>query len=246
MIRPFFFVFTSFDLKKVIMSRVVKNVLQIVFVLSVVSCGVSEIGGYVWDEVNGVWKGPSTGSSITSKSITYVTAFDYPDDYDWWYNPEKGSVRCSLVVYTNGKPSLKVPVGDLYHVSDDPDMHRVIDGHLYTDYATDVETIIKKDGKPYVLFEGRESILSMLVKEDSLYTLGQKRNGNGFSYRVNGRVVLERNKGYSFGKLVSVDGDIRFAFAEQIGTDAGNVERYYCYMNGKILGLCSQGLEINL
>ena len=217
-----------------IMSRVVRKSLQMVFILSVVSCGVSEMGNYVKDEVNGVWTGPSSESSTVFNNTTYVTAFDYADDYDWWYNPEKGSVRCSLVVYTNGKPTLKVPVGDMYHVSDDPDMHRMIDGHLYTDYATDTETIIKKDGKPYVSFEGRESILAMAVHADSLYTLGQKRNGKGFTYRVNGRVILEKNNAYSFGKLVSVNGSICFAFAEQIETASDALERYYYFKDGVV------------
>ena len=42
---------------------------------------------------------------------------------------------------------MKLPVGEEYHISPDPDMHRVIEGHLYTDYSTDKETIIKKDGQ---------------------------------------------------------------------------------------------------
>ena len=50
---------------------------------------------------------------------------------------------------------LKIPVGDDYMVSDDPDMHRVLNGHLYTDFATDSETILKKDGKPLFSFDGR-------------------------------------------------------------------------------------------
>ena len=129
--------------------------------------------------MNDVWTAPSSGIPSTSHSRTYVTAFDYPDGYDWRHNPEKGSVRCSLIVFSDSKPIMKVPVGDAYLVSDDPDMHRVIDGHLYTDFATDSETVIKKDGKPFISYEGREAIVAALVKNDSLYTLGQKRNGKG-------------------------------------------------------------------
>lgn len=235
MIRLFFVVFAFFESKKIHMNKIAGKFIQMVLALSVVSCGVSEIGDFVKDEANGIWTGPSSGGSSASRSITYVTAFDYPDGYDWRNNPEKGSVRCSLVVFANGMPVLKVPVGNAYNVSDDLDMHRVINGHLYTDFTTDNETVIKKDGKPYLSFEGRESITSMIVQSDSVYTLGQKRNGKGFSYRANGRVVLERDKGYTFGRLVSVDDDICFAFAEPIETSGERLQRYYCFMNGSVV-----------
>lgn len=203
-------------------------------ILSLVACGVSELGDFVKDDFNGVWLGPSYGGSGAAYSTTYVTAFDYPDGYDWRLNQEKGSVRCSLVVFADKKPVLKVPVGDVYCVSDDPDMHRVIDGHLYTDYATDDRTIIKKDGKPYISYEGRESIVDMCVYKDSVYTLGQKRNEKGFSYRVNGRIVLERESGYPFGRLVCSTGDMSFAFAEPVSTSGEKTERYYYYAGGTV------------
>ena len=112
------------------MESIARACLQAVFMLSLVACGVSELGDFVKDDVNGVWVGPSYGGSGAAYSTTYVTAFDYPEGYDWRLNPEKGSVRCSLVVFADKRPVLKVPVGDAYCVSDDPDMHRVIDGHL--------------------------------------------------------------------------------------------------------------------
>lgn len=216
------------------MMKITRKCVQIVCVLSVVSCGVSEIGDFAKDEGNGIWTGPPAGGSSSSRSTTYVTAFDYPEGYDWRYNPEKGEVRCSLVVFTNGKPTLKVPVGNAYHVSDDPDMHRVIEGHLYTDFATEDQTIIKKDGKPYLTYEGRESILDMVARKDSLYTLGHRRDGRGFSLRLNGEVVLERDRGYTFGKLSLVDDEVCFAFVEPIEAAGEKLERYYYYKNGTV------------
>ena len=217
------------------MMKIAGNCFLMACLLSVVSCGVSEIGDFTKDEANGIWTGPPAGGPASSRSTTYVTAFDYPEGYDWRYNPEKGEVKCSLVVFTNGKPTLKVPVGNEYCVSDDPDMHRMIDGHLYTDYPTEDQTIIKRDGKPYMIYEGRESILDMVVREDDLYTLGHRRNGKGFSLRVNGSVVMERESGYTFGKLSVVDSSVCFAFVEQIVTSGERRERYYCYMNGNVV-----------
>lgn len=235
MIRPFCVDFAFFESKKILMMKIARKCIQAACLLSFVSCGVSEIGDFAKDEGNGIWTGPPSGGSPATRSVTYVTAFDYPEDYNWRYNPEKGAVKCSLVVFANGKPTLKVPVGDAYCTSDDPDMHRVIDGHLFTDYATDDQTIIKKDGRPYISYDGRESVLAMIIQSDTLYTLGQRRNGRGFTFRKNGHVVLERSNGYPFAKMVSLDGDVRFAFVEQIDNAGGKLERYHCYMNGKVV-----------
>lgn len=216
------------------MRKIARKCVQVAVGLSAISCGVSEIGDFTKDEGNGVWTAPSKGNPPSSRSVTYVTAFDYPDAYDWIHNPEKGSVRCSLVVFADSNPVMKVPVGDAYHVSDDPDMHRVIDGHLYTDFATDTETFIKKDGKPLFSYEGRESVVDMLVIGDSLHILGHRRNGEGFSYRINGRVVLERDSGYTFG-CMDADGDgVCFAFTEPIVSAEGRKECYYCFRNGAV------------
>ena len=212
-----------------------KSILAEVATLLLISCGVSEIGEFVKDENNGIWTGPTQGVSPVSRSITYVTAFDYPDGYDWFSDSEKGAVKCSLAVFADGRPILKVPVGDQYCVSSDPDMHRMIEGHLYTDFATDDETVIKKDGKPFLSFGGRESVDDMLVRKDTLYTLGHRRNGEGFAFRVNGRPVLERDTGYAFGRLTEDGDDMVFAFAEPINSAEGGQERYYCFMGGKVV-----------
>ena len=216
------------------MVKCVRKCISALCILLFSACGVSEVGDFVKDESNGTWVGPSYGGPDVAYSTTYVTAFDYPEGYDWRRNPDKGSVRCSLVVFADKRPVLKVPVGNQYCVSDDPDMHRVIDGHLYTDFATDDQTVIKKDGRPLVSYEGRESVVDMYVREDSVYTLGHKRNGKGFSYRVNGRVIVERNSGYSFGRLICKDGETCFAFTEPIITSGEKKERYYSYINGVI------------
>ena len=234
MIRTFCRAVAFFESKKIRMRKFARKSVQVAFGLSAISCGVSELGEYAKDDLNGVWTAPSVGEPSNSLSTTYVTAFDYPEGYDWRHNPEKGSVRCSLVVFADSKPIMKVPVGDEYMVSDDPDMHRVIDGHLYTDFATETETVIKKDGKPFLSYEGRESIVNMLVREDSLYILAHKRNGKGFTYRVNGRAVLERDSGYTFGSLDVYGDDLCFAFTEPILSAQGRKECCYCFRNGKI------------
>ena len=80
----------------------------------VMSCGLREIGEPQKSE--GIWKGPGAeikpgGSGTAKRAVWYVTGFDYPEGYDWMSDPEAGSVKCSLVVYANAVPMLKVPVG---------------------------------------------------------------------------------------------------------------------------------------
>ena len=207
-----------------------RSVLLAVLVL-VVSCGLREIG-YVDNDSEGVWVGPgaaigSGGMQSSHKTMWYLTAFDYPDSYDWRSDQWKGSVKCSLVVYVNMIPMMKVPVGDEYMVSSDPDMHRIIDGDLYTDFVKDSVTIIKKNGKLLFSYSGREMLLSMHVDSSSVYTVGQSRSGRGLSFRRNGEIIYENKTGILLG-LPDRD---RFAYAEQIQNAA---ERYYFYDSGKI------------
>lgn len=213
-----------------------KRFLFMAVLLAVVSCGLTEVGEPVRRPGGDVWTGPGAdvGKDDPDKTVFYVTLTDYPDGYDWRADRKKGSVKCSLVVLANGIPMMKVPVGDEYEVSSDPDMHRMIGGHLYTDFSTDSETVIKKDGRPLFRYPGRERIFGMLADSSGVYTLGQPREGEGFAYRRNGEILLERTQGRSFGRLYRDGEDICFAFSEQVVSSAGDIERYYHVRNGEV------------
>lgn len=203
-------------------------------VLFLPSCGIEEISVRPGADREDVWTGPGVNAGSDGREVCYVTAFDYPDDYDWRTDKEKGSVRCSLVVLADGVPMMKVPVGDEYEVSSDPDMHRMIGGHLYTDYAAASETVIKKDGRTVLRYPGREMICGMLAEGDDIYTLGRPRKGDGFTYRKNGEIVLERESGRTFGRLHKDGDSICFAFAEPVLADGEDIERYYHCTNGRV------------
>lgn len=199
----------------------------------VMSCGLREIGEPQKNE--GVWQGPGSelkpgGSGSVKKSVWYVTGFDYPEGYDWMSDPEAGSVKCSLVVYANAVPMLKVPVGMEYQTSADPDMHRMIDGDLYTDFSTDSMTIIKKNGRYLFSYPGREMIAGMHVDSSGVYTLGQFRHGEGFTFRRNGELLLERKKGSLMSRVAVIENG--FAFSEKVS--GSDMERYYLYHKGEV------------
>ena len=131
--------------------------------LVITSCGISEIETGRRPSGGNNWRNPSFSidTSANARKVCYVTGLDYPEGYDWRSDSENGTVKCSLVVFADGVPAMKVAVGNEYHISPDPDMHRIINGHLYTDFSTDDETIIKKDGQEIFRYPGREMICGM-------------------------------------------------------------------------------------
>lgn len=213
-----------------------KFVLIAVSAVLTAGCGLSESGISHRPVGGDIWRNPShkIDSSENARKICYVTGLDYPDGYNWRADPENGTVKCSLVVFADGIPVMKVPVGKEYHVSPDPDMHRMIGGHLYTDFSTTDETVIKRDGHEMFRYEGREMICGMAVSGSDIYTLGQSRSGSGFSYRRNGKVLLKKQVGRVFPRLQHEGDSICFAFCEPVEVGNGSIERYHHVMNGKV------------
>lgn len=200
------------------------------------SCGLTQMNETSSSgPTGGIWGGlPEEGPDASLTRICYVTALDYQKGYDWRSNQAKETVRCSLVVYADGRAIMKVPVGHAYEVGDDPDMHRILDGHLYTDYSTDSLTVIKKDGVTLFSYPARESVCGMYVRGGDVYTLGQNRSGEGFSYRKNGEVLISRNSGTVMGTLRHVGDSLSFAFYDTIRSADGGVDRYYAVNEGRI------------
>ena len=210
---------------------------------AVVSCGLQVSGDGsgdgTEDGADDVWTGP--GSSIVNgdtgpikKSVWFMTGFDYPEGYDWRSDQQVGEVKCSLVVFANGVPMMKVPVGHEYEVSSDPDMHRMIGSDLYTDYSDDSLTVIKKNGKLLYRYPGREMIVGMYVQDEDVYTLGQSRSGRGFSYRKNGEPVVERMNGTLFNTFFKTGQGCAFAFYETIKSESEDLERYFICIDGEV------------
>lgn len=215
-----------------------RNVVMAMALMASVSCGLQEIGG---DESgkDDVWLGPGVGISqgnaeSVRKTVWYLTGVDYPEGYDWRADAEVGTVKCSLVVYANGVPMMKVPAGDSYETSSAPDMHRVIDGDLYTDYSSDSTTVIKKNGKLLFRYPGREMMVGMAVDGDDVYTLGQSRSGRGFSYRKNGELLFEHPSGRLFDHFEKSASGCSFAYSEEISLSERIVERYYIYSEDSV------------
>ena len=203
------------------------------------SCGLEEVGDKQDDEED-VWVGPGNivsgngGETGVGKKVWYAVGVDYPEGYDWKADEEKGSVRCSLVVFANGIPMMKIPVGDQYEVSSDPDMHRMIGNNLYTDFSTESETVVKCNGEQLFRYPGREMIVEMIEEGENVYTLGQSRGGGGFSFRMDGQVLMENKVGFVFPHLQRGEDGFSFAYYESIGSGETAQERYFHYYAGDV------------
>jgi hypothetical protein len=204
--------------------------------ISLLGCEVSELGrdaeknnagGGVWGGMDG-----SHGSASGVHKVCYMTAMDYQKGYDWRADEARETVKCSLVVYEDGTPVMKVPVGETYETSPDPDKHRIIGGHLYTDYITSAETVVKCDGHELFRYAGCEYICGMEVIDNDLYSLGQ--SGGGFAFRRNGEVVLSRDRAALVGGLINDSDSLCFAFCEQIISSGAPIYRYYASVNGRV------------
>lgn len=206
--------------------------------VSVFSCGLSEIGETdpegSGDMIWGTPPGNSTGGGENIVPVCYMTAVDYAKGYDWRADVSRETVKCSLVVYEDGIPVMKVPAGGIYEVCSDPDMHRFVDGHLYTDYTSRGETIIKKNGTFLFSYPGEERISDIRIENGDVFTLGESRTGEGFSLRKNGETKVFRENGSLMGPL-RTDGDsLNFAFFESIRNAEGDIMRYYSVYGTKV------------
>ena len=125
----------------------------------------------------------------------YLTAVRFPDGYAWDLDTCAVDGEVWIDLYRDGERVRSLPAGASVH----PDMHRYMDGHLYADWSTDTETVVARDGAELFRFVGRESLRGFLVREDGVHTLGQDRDGNGFTYRIDGRVVYRSETGVVLG-----------------------------------------------
>lgn len=208
-----------------------KSFLLFVLVVSIQACSLSEIERGRHPDSDGIWSGVSVADP---SNACYVTALDYRKGYDWRSDTEKGSVKCSLTVFADCMPVLKVPVGDRYEVSSDPMRHRIINGHLYTDYTDSVTTVVKLDGKVLYRYEGAEEVDDMIVRSGQVHAISSPMEGDGFTYRINGHAVLERSSGKFMGNLCIWKDTVCFCFMQPVTSSAGVTDAYYLAKGGKV------------
>ena len=138
----------------------------------------------------------STGTDARPpEEHVWLTAVRFPDGFAWDLDTCAVDGEVWIDLYRDGEKVRSQPAGASVH----PDMHRYTGGHLYTDWSTDTETVLSRDGAELFRFEGREAIRGFLVREDGVHTLGQDRDGSGFTYRIDGRTLYRSETGTVLG-----------------------------------------------
>ncbi len=188
---------------------------------------------------HGLETGEGTAGSDT---VLYVTGVEFPEGYCWQRDSSGESAECRIIVFRDGKEVLSVPAGGTANASSAPDMHRLVDGHLYTDCSTASGTVISCDGKELFRYDGREMICGFIVKDDGIYTLGQSRKGEGLSLRKNGEKIFSAEAGRVIGNmensccesgaLYEDGGDMVFCYRNAAGTADSGYSSYYVVRNG--------------
>lgn len=194
---------------------------------------------------------PASGLTPNGKTI-YAAGIDYPKGYDWVRDTAYGTVECKIVLFAGKERILEVEAGPGHEISPEADMFRIRQGHIYTDYSTENETVIQKDGNLLFRYGGRERIKGFLICGGKIHTLGESRDGKGFSYRIDGKAILERKEGkivgqmgnpaYEGGALYEDEGHVYFSYT---GTSAEKTE-LFVVMDGEPskVGLASNTTEV--
>lgn len=197
-----------------------------------VSCGLVEVNSGQDNDADRIWHGPSVSPDVPT---CWSTAFIYPSGEDWRGNGDCDD--CTLAVYAGLTPVLKVKAGKGYEISSDPERHRVIYGHLYTDFSEGGTTVVKKDGKEVYRYAGSEKIVRMLIEDEVIHTICMSSDNQGFCYRVDGQAVLERAAGKVFRWFGLSDDKVVFFFSHDVKEVSGVSERHYMSMDGTITNI---------
>lgn len=142
----------------------------------------------------------------------YLAAAVYPDGYDWLKDPQYGSVECEiLLLEEDGDEVLRFQAGHEYGISTDADMIRCSGAHVFTDYSTEGETVIGRDGEEIFRYPGREMLKGFLeYGGTTVFTLGVPREGGGWRFRKNGAVMAASEEGVLTSGLYQDEGKTVF------------------------------------
>ena len=185
---------------------------------------------------------PSDGiEDLPSEKDTLIlmSGVKFEDGYDWRRDTDYGQAGFEVVLYRNFKPYLRIPFSSGL-VSPDPDTHHIIDAQLYTEHVHMGKTRLARDGKLLLAFDGMEFFKGILPDGDDIYTLSERRDGAGFTLRLNGEILFSRDHGTVFGDLADPSyrpygalykdgGKLCFCYRDGGGGD----ERYYFVMDGE-------------
>lgn len=157
----------------------------------------------------------------------YFCAVRFDDDYVWQRDTAYGSVPYELLLFKDSEQILSIKSSASSCISPDHDTHHIIDGHLYTEYSNLSRTTIGRDGIVILDFSGREFLKGLMPHDGDIYTLTERRDGSGFSFRKNGEILFTKSGGSLFGGM----DDPSYGPTGALYFDRGDLT--FCYWTGK-------------
>ena len=166
-------------------------------------------------------------------TATYVTAFEYPDGYDYIRDTLHGA-GAKVVLYRDGEKVVSAPADGLV-----PDECRIVAGRLFSVLRSGGGTGILCDGEPLFSYPGEESVEGMIYDGESVLTLGLGLSGGGLCLRKDGEVLFSAGKGVPVGPadgdgpLRMDEGESVFFYGEPLVSAGGDGALYYMVRDGE-------------
>lgn len=166
------------------------------------------------------------GDCFGGDTAILASAVIVDTSYNWRRDSICGLQDATIALFRNSTMILSFRSGLASEVSADYDTHHIIGGHLFTEFSGAAETVIKCDGSEVLRFAGREFLKGLISDGDNIFTLGQRRDSDGFCLRENGTVVFSRDKGKIHGDFQ----DCSYGETGALYRSGGRI--CFCYSDG--------------
>lgn len=143
----------------------------------------------------------SLRGSVTPDTAVFICGVEFPPDYDWRRDTSFGNIQARIILMRDGCRVMEIPAGGGSHASTDPDLHHLVDGHVYTEFTYGKGTVIGRDGADLFTYQEKEILRGLMVEGDEVWTLGQYKDKDGFALRRNGVIVMEKENGQVAGRI---------------------------------------------
>lgn len=140
--------------------------------------------------------------AIRRDTIVLISGVRFDDGYDWRRDSLYGSANGRIFLLRNGETVLEIEAGGGAHAGTDPDMHHLVEGHIFTEYRDAARTYIGVDGQELFSYSGRETLRGLITDGEDVFTLGQGLDGQGIALRRNGEIIYSRKDGRIAGQML--------------------------------------------
>ena len=135
-------------------------------------------------------------------TVVWACAVKVPDGYDWARDTAAGHFSGELILYRNSEPTLKLPAGEADCIGPAPGSHHLAGGHLYTEFASGGQTVVLRDGAPYLQLGGAGILKGILPwKDGSTLTLFCSLPDGGLQLHRDSGLLLKISRGSALGGI---------------------------------------------